>query len=184
MKASLLVTLLGLGYALPQLFGLWRPAAFGAWLRRFPRSDLWGYVLMPLGTVWFLWNLKQDQIADFAAFKPALFIGFAVVGFGSCLFVRDFLAVRGLAVVVLLLAHLTLNAIRWVDTDWRLVVATWAYVWVVLAIWFTISPWRLRDFIGWLTANESRIRATCLARLVFGLIVALIGLVAIRQAGA
>jgi hypothetical protein len=107
MKASLLVTLLGLGYALPQLFGLWRPAAFGAWLRRFPRSDLWGYVLMPLGTVWFLWNLKQDQIADFAVFKPALFIGFAVVGFGSCLFVRDFLAVRGLAVVVLLLAHLT-----------------------------------------------------------------------------
>jgi hypothetical protein len=184
MKASLLVTLLGLGYALPQIFGLLQPARFGEWLRQFPRSDFWGYVLMPLGTIWFLWNLKQDQIADFAAFKPALFIGFAVVGFGSCVFVRDFLAVRGLAVVVLLVAHLTLNAIRWVDTDWRLVVTTWAYVWVVLAIWFTISPWRLRDFIGWLTASEARIRATCAARLVFGLIVALIGLTAIRQAGA
>jgi hypothetical protein len=184
MKASLLVTLLGLGYALPQLFGLLQPARFGEWLRKFPRSDFWGYVLMPLGTVWFLWNLKQDQIADFAAFKPALFIGFAVVGFGSCVFVRDFLAVRGLSVVVLLVAHLTLNAIRWVDTDLRLVVTTWAYVWVVLAIWFTISPWRLRDFIGWLTASEARIRVTCAARLAFGLIVALIGLTAIRQAGA
>lgn len=183
MKASLLVTLLGLGYALPQLIGLLRPAAFGAWLRKFPRSELWGYILMPLGTVWFLWNLKQDQIADFAAFKPALFIGFAVVGFGACLFVRDFLAVRGLAVMVLLLAHLTLNTIRWVDTEWRLVVTTWAYVWVVLAIWFSISPWRLRDFIGWLTANEARIRATSLARLIFGLIVAVIGLTAVRAAG-
>ncbi len=183
MKASLLVTLLGLGYALPQLFGLLQPARFGEWLRKFPRSEIWGYVLMPLGTVWFLWNLKLDQIADFAGFKPVLFIGFAVVGFGSCLFVRDFLAVRGFAVVTLLLAHLTLNTIRWVDTEWRLVVTTWAYVWVVLGIWFTISPWRLRDFIGWLTTHEKRIRWTCAARLVFGLAVALIGLTAIRRAG-
>lgn len=183
MKASLLVTLLGLGFALPQLYGLLQPAKFGEWLRKFPRSDFWGLILMPVGTVWFLWNLKQDQIADFAAFKPVLFVGFAVVGFGSCVFVRDFLAVRGLAVVVLLLAHLTLNTIRWLDTPWRLVVTTWAYVWIVAAIWFSISPWRLRDFIDWLTRSEQRTRMTSLGRLVFGLVVAAIGLTAIRQAG-
>jgi hypothetical protein len=182
MKPSLLVTLLGLGLALPQIYGLLRPARFAEALRAFPRSLFWGYVLMPLGTLWFLWNLRQDQIADFAAFKPVLFAGFAVVGFGSCIFVRDFLAVRGLAVVVLLLAHVTLNTIRWVDTGWRLVVTTWAYVWIVAAIWFTISPWRLRDFIAWMTANEPRVRLSCAARLVFGLLVATIGLTAIRAA--
>jgi hypothetical protein len=176
------VTLLGLGLALPQIYGLLRPDRFAEWLRRFPRSLTWGYVLMPLGTLWFLWNLRQDQIADFAAFKPVLFAGFAIVGFGSCIFVRDFLAVRGLAVVVLLLAHFTLNAIRWVDTDWRLVVTTWAYVWIVAAIWFTISPWRLRDLIGWMTANAQRIRLSCSARLIFGLLVAIIGMTAIRAA--
>lgn len=182
MKPSLLVTLLGLGVALPQIYGLLHPTRFAAALRRFPRSLSWGYVLMPLGTVWFLWNLGRDQISDFAAFKPVLFAGFAVVGFGSCLFVRDFLAVRGLAVVVLLLAHLTLNTIRWVDTSWRLVVTTWAYLWIVAAIWFTISPWRLRDLIGWMTANEQRFRISCVARLLFGLAVAVIGLTAIRAA--
>lgn len=182
MKPSLLVTLLGLGLALPQIYGLLRPDRFAEWLRQFPRSLTWGYVLMPLGTAWFLWNLRQDQIADFAAFKPVLFAGFAIVGFGSCIFVRDFLAVRGLAVVVLLLAHFTLNTIRWVDTDWRLVVTTWAYLWIVAAIWFTISPWRLRDLIGWMTANAQRIRISCSARLIFGLLVAIIGLTAIRAA--
>lgn len=182
MKPSLLVTLLGLGLALPQIYGLLKPDRFAEWLRKFPRSLTWGYVLMPLGTAWFLWNLRQDQIADFAAFKPVLFAGFAIVGFGSCIFVRDFLAVRGLAVVVLLLAHLTLNTIRWVDTDWRLVVTTWAYVWIVAAIWFTISPWRLRDLIGWMTASAQRIRLSCSARLIFGLLVAIIGMTAIRAA--
>lgn len=183
MKASLLVALLGFGFALLQVWGVLQPARFAAWLRQFPRSPAWGMILMPLGTVWFLWNLKQDQIADFAAFKPVLFIGFAVVGFGSCAFVRDFLAVRGLSVVVLLLANLVLNTIRWIDTPWRLVVTLWAYAWIVAAIWFTISPWRLRDFIAWTTATDQRTRLSSLARLVFGVVVGIIGLTAIRQAG-
>jgi hypothetical protein len=61
-------------------------------------------------------------------------------------------------------------------------VTTWAYLWIVAAVWFTISPWRLRDLIGWMTANEQRIRLSCAARLIFGLVVAVIGLTAIRAA--
>ena len=182
MKLWHLATLLGLAMALPQVYGLLKPGAFGSALRKFPRSEAWGLILMPLGTVWFLWNLKTDDIADFAAFKPIMFIGFAVVGFGACVFVRDFLAVRGLAVVVLLLAKLTLDTARCVDTSWRLVLVVWAYRWVVLALWFTISPWRMRDLIGFLTANERRIRVASAVRLAFGLLVLLLGLTAIRQA--
>ncbi|MCX8109374.1 MAG: hypothetical protein N3G20_11285, partial [Verrucomicrobiae bacterium] len=99
MKLSLLALLLGLGIALPHLYGLVRPGKFGEMLRKFPRSQVWGMILMPLGTVWFLYNLQKDDIADFAAFKPILLVGFAVVGFGACIFVRDFLAVRGLSLI-------------------------------------------------------------------------------------
>lgn len=182
MKLWHLATVLGLAMALPQIYGLLKPGAFGDALRKFPRSEAWGLILMPLGTVWFLWNLKTDDIADFAAFKPIMFIGFAVVGFGACVFVRDFLAVRGWAVVVLLLAKFTLDTARWVDTPWRLVIVVWAYLWVVLALWFTISPWRMRDLIGFLTVSEQRIRIGSAARLAFGLLVLLLGLTAIRQA--
>ena len=184
MDAWLLVTLIGLAYGLPQLAGLLQPGRFANLLRRFPRSDLWGNLLMPLGTLWFLWNLKQDSVADFAAFKPVMFIGFSIIGFGACVFVRDFLAVRGLAVVTLLLAHLVLRKIQWIDTPWRLIVTTWAYLSIFAAIWITLSPWRLRDYIGLLHATERRTRIGSGVRLGFGLLVALVGLTALRLAEA
>ena len=36
----------------------------------FPRSLPAGIFLMALGTLWFLWNVEQESIADFASFKP------------------------------------------------------------------------------------------------------------------
>jgi hypothetical protein len=64
-------------------------------------------------------------------------------------YVRDFLAVRGAALVMLLLAKLMVETARWVDTQWRLVIVIWAYGLVVGGMWFTISPWRMRDLIQW-----------------------------------
>lgn len=180
MKLSTLAILLGLGLALPQLFGLARPTRFRDAVRKFPRSEAWGYALMMLGTVWFLWNLNQENISDFAAYKKAMLIGFGAVGVGACIFVRDFLAVRGLAIVFLLLAKLMVDTARWEETEWRLVIVTWAYLMVAGGMWFTISPWRLRDFLDWATATDRRIRLGCGLRLAFGLFVVALGLVVFR----
>lgn len=182
MKLWVLALLLGVAVVLPSVYGLIRPGKLADVSRRFPRSQFWGFILMPLGTLWFLYNLKQDDIADFAPFKPILFIAFAVIGFGSCIFVRDFLAVRGLAVVVLLLAKVVLDTARWVDTAWRLVLVVWAYLWIVAALVFTVSPWRLRDLISFATATEKRVRIGSAAKLAFGLFVILLALTAYRTA--
>src|SRR6266705_3342447 len=178
LKLSTLAILLGLGMGLPQLYGIMKPAAFAAAVRKFPRSMPWGYALMLLGTAWFVWNLSQESISDFAAFKTPLLAGFAAVGLGSCIFVQDFLAVRGLAVVWLLLAKLMVDTGRphLAETPWVLVIQSWAYVLVLGGMWFTVSPWRLRDFLEWGTANEKRIKVGCGVRLAFGLFVAALGL--------
>ena len=178
MKLSTLSVLLGLGMGLPQIYGLVKPAEFGAAVRKFPRSLPWGYALMLLGTAWFLWNLSQESISDFASYKNALFAGFAGIGIGTCIFVQDFLAVRGLAVVFLLLAKVMVDAGRpnLEATSWVLIIQTRAYVLVVGGIWFTVSPWRLRNFLEWGTANEKRIKVGCGIRLAFGLLVAILGL--------
>jgi hypothetical protein len=176
-KLSILAVVLGLGFGLPQIYGLVKPASFGAAVRTFPRSFPWGVALMLLGTGWFIYNLSQESIADFASYKSILFMVFAAVGIGSCIFVQDFLAVRGLAVVLLLLAKLMVDTGRPAlpDTSWVIVFQLWAYLLVIAGIWFTVSPWRMRDLLDWGTATEKRIKVGCGLRLAFGLLVAFLG---------
>src|SRR5581483_4655257 len=177
---STLAVILGLVMALPQIYGLRKPAAFAAGLRKFPRSLPWGVALMLTGTGWFVYYLGQESISDLAAWKPWVLAGVAAVGIASCFFVQDFLAVRGLAVVLLLLAKLMVDTARWVETDWRLVMVTWAYALVIAGIWFTIWPWHLRDVLNWATADEKRVRVGSAIRLAFGLFVTVLGLTVYR----
>lgn len=182
MKLSMLSILLGLGLAAPQIYGLARPAQFAATVRKFPRNLPAGIFLMALATLWFLWNVNQESLADFAAFKNYMMIGFAAVGLGACIFVQDFLAVRGLAVVFLLLAKLMVDTGRphLGETAWVLVIQTWAYLLILAGMWFTVSPWRLRDLLEWATASEKRIKVGSAVRLAFALFVVVLGLTAFR----
>jgi hypothetical protein len=174
-KLSVLAVIMGLGMAIPQIYGLMKPAAFAARVRKFPRSLPAGIILMLLGTGWFVYYLSMESISDFANYKQLLLGGFAAVGIASCIFVQDFLAVRGLAVVFLVLAKLMVDTERWNPSEWRLVIAVWAYLLVIAGMWFTVYPWHLRDLLKWATANEKRVRIGSALRLAFGLFVAVLG---------
>ena len=175
-KLSTLSIALGLLVAAVNLFGLLKPEAFKNAARKLPRSLPLGYLFMVGGTIWFLINVKNESLSDFESLKPVLFTLFVCVGIGSCFFVQDFLAVRGLAVLMLLMGKLMVDTERWANSDWRLVIAVWAYLLVLAGMWFTISPWRLRDILNWATATEKRIRFGSTIRLAFGLFVVALGL--------
>jgi hypothetical protein len=182
MKLSLLTILLGAGMCVPQFYGLARPKDFAATVRKFPRNYAVGIILMLLATGWFVWIVNNEPIADFAAYKPAMLAGFAAVGVLSCIFVRDFLAVRGLAVVLLLLAKLMVDTGRphLGESPFVLVIQTWAYVMVVAGIWFTVTPWKLRDLLEFATASETRVRIGSTIRLAFALFIITLGLTTFR----
>jgi hypothetical protein len=183
MKLSLLSILLGVGMSVPQVYGLAKPVQFAAAARKFPRNLPAGIFLMLIGTAWFLGIVNQEPIADFATFKPYMMAGFAAVGILSCVFIQDFLAVRGLAVVLLLLAKLMVDTGRphLGATPWVLVIQAWAYVLIVAGIWFTVTPWKLRDFLNWATATEARIKIGSAIRLAFAIFIVALGLTAFRQ---
>lgn len=183
-KLSVLALVLGLGYGLPQILGLVRPQAWREAWRGFPRSANWGWPLMLAATAWFLWNLNSESISDFAQFKPAMLGAFAAIGLGTCVFVRDFLPVRGLAILLLLLGKVMVDTARWSGTEWLMVISGWAYLLVLGGMWFTISPWRFRDWLQWSTATDERVRILCGLRLSFGLAVAVLGLTVFRTGGA
>jgi hypothetical protein len=182
MKLSLLSILLGVGMSVPQVYALTKPVEFTAAARRLPRNLPVGIVLMLLGTAWFLWIVNQEPIADFSAYKPAMLISFAAVGVLTCIFIQDFLAVRGLAVLLLLLGKLMLDTGRphLDQSSFVLVIQAWAYILIVAGMWFTIAPWRLRDLIEFATATKNRIRIGSLIRLAFAVFIIALGLTAFR----
>jgi len=182
LKLSTLAIVLGLFVALLNAYGVLKPRRFAEAARKFPRYTPAGYVLTLIGTLWFLYYLRQESVSDFASMKKYFYIIFGGVGLGTCFFVRDFLPVRGLAVLLLLLAKLVVDTARWEDTDWRIVMSAWAYLMVLAGMWFTISPWRLRDIINWSVATDSRTRALSGVRMAFGLLVLVLGLTVFKTA--
>ena len=183
MKLSLLSILLGVGMGVPQVYGLARPAQLAAAARRLPRNLPAGVALMLLGTAWFLWIVNAEPIADFSAYKPMMMFAFAAVGLLTCIFIQDFLAARGLAVLLLLLGKLMVDTGRphLGESAWVLVIQAWAYVLIVAGIWFTITPWKLRDLIEFATATEARTRLFSGVRLAFALLIVALGLTVFRQ---
>ena len=182
MRLSLLSILLGVGMSVPQVYALTKPAQFTAAARKLPRNVPVGIALMLLGTAWFLWIVNQEPIADFSAFKPYMMTAFAAIGVLTCVFVQDFLAARGLAVVLLLLGKLMVDTGRphLGESPFVLVIQAWAYVLIVAGMWFTITPWKLRDLLEWATANEARVKIGSLIRLAFALFILTLGLTAFR----
>src|ERR1039457_2769344 len=109
---SALCTLLGVGFCLPQIYGLKDPKTYASIARRFSRSVVPGRLLMALATLWFLYYVRAEDLADFVNLKQYLMLLFLAVGIATCIFVRDFLAVRGAAIVFLLLAKLMVDTGR------------------------------------------------------------------------
>ena len=179
-KLSTLSAALGLLFVVPSAWGLMQPASFATAMRRFPRYTPLGLLLTLVATGWFLYYVSLETNQDFVNLKPILYIGFGAVGIGTCIYVRDFLPVRGLAVLLLLAAKVMCDSAHLVESDWRLVIVTLAYLWVFAGMWFTISPWRLRDIIQWCTASEGRTRLLCGIRLAFGVFIVALAFTAFR----
>jgi hypothetical protein len=138
-----------------------------------------------IATAWFLYYLAQESIADLASFKPMLYVLFGGVGIATCIFVQDFLAARGLALILLLVGKLVVDTgrIHLAQTHWVLLLQTWAYLLVIAGMWLTISPWRLRNLIDWATATPQRFKLLCGIRLAFGLLLVVLGVTAFRNLG-
>jgi hypothetical protein len=182
MKLSTLAAALGLLVTLPNLFGVLRPATYSGLARQFPRHTPIGWILTLVATFWFIHYVSLETNQDFLHLKKLLYLVFGAVGVGTCLFVRDYLPVRGLAALYLLAAKLMVDTARDVETNWRLVIISWAYLLVLAGMWFTVSPWRLRDLIQWSTASEGRTRLTCGLQLAFGLLLLGLAFTAYRAA--
>ncbi len=126
-----------------------------------PRSQVAAVIFFGGGAAWFLYVLSGLSQADLILVQSPrpLMIGFGVLALLAFFYLPDFLAVRGLSVLMLLAGTPLLGAaFGEYQFAQRLFMVTAVYVGLALAIYFGAVPYRLRDFIQWLFARPGRSR--------------------------
>lgn len=168
-----LATLLpGLFLALLGGLLLWGDPRVSSTAKALPRSTRAAWLFFGAGATGFLWRLSSLGEADLIFFTRPLpvMIGFGVLAVLSFLCTPDFLAVRGLCVLMLLAAEPLLQAaFMEYGHPQRLLMVTAVYVGLALAIYLGAAPYRLRDFFDWLFRSPGRGRWIGATLLAYGL---------------
>jgi hypothetical protein len=146
----------GIVLILLSLPGLVKPRPVQNWLKRFPRSGVAGVVLLTLALAWSFWLLATMEMGEFSSFRRPLMI---VLPIGYVLvlrFVEEFLAVRALGILCLLVAEPLLEAAFFRYETSRLFVTVLAYLLIVAGLFWVTMPYLLRDQINWSARSNTR----------------------------
>ncbi|HUI07547.1 MAG TPA: hypothetical protein VL486_11150 [Verrucomicrobiae bacterium] len=177
---QLAITSIVLGAAIiaARLPGIVAPEKFRTHARTFPRSVLWGRILIGVAAVWAGVSVYRAASDDWAWARPLIVIGVPIAYWLVIRFADQFLAVRGTAALLLLVAKVAVDAADRSDVPWRLVVTVLVYFWVCAAVWMAVAPHQLRDWIGVVTANNARCRVACSFGVAIGALLVVLGLFA------
>ncbi|MEO7933659.1 MAG: hypothetical protein ABIT76_10925 [Chthoniobacterales bacterium] len=168
----------GLGLLIAHAWALAQGRSLVTPLKKFPRSRAWGFILLTVAAVWSLWLMITMDLGEFTSKRPILIAIVPVAYLLTLFFVEEFLAVRALGMVSLLVSCIVLDAAYLHADPLRLPLVVLAYVWIVSALFMVGKPYLLRDAINWVTEKTSRLRLASVAGIVFGVL--LIGIALAR----
>lgn len=171
---SLFLATLLPGLCLALLGGLlvWNDPRVSSTAKALPRSNRAAWLFFGASSAWFLWRVSRLGEADLIFFQQPgpVMIGFGVLALLALIYTPDFLAVRGLCILVLLGADPLLQAAYMeYDQPQRLLMVTAVYLFLALAIYLAAAPYRLRDFFDWLFRTPGRAKWVGIVLLGYGL---------------
>lgn len=172
MSLSLATLLPGLFLALLGALFLWNDPRIASTAHALPRSRRATWLFFGAGVAGFLWRLSRLGESDLIFFKTPqpVMLGFAVLAVLAFLYTPDFLAVRGLCVLMLLAAEpLLYAAYMEYQHPQRLLMVTAVYAGLSTALYLAVAPYRLRDFFDWLFRAPGRPRLAGAILLFYGL---------------
>jgi hypothetical protein len=175
-RLALTSTILGAVIIAGRLPGVIAPAMFREHMRTFPRSVWWGRVLIGIAALWAGIVMFGAATDDWAWARPIVVIGVPVAYWLVINYAEQFLAIRGTAALLLLVAKVALDAADLSELPSRLVVTVLAYLWVCAAMWMAVAPHQVRDWIGFVTAKDNRCRLACGVGVAVGVLLVALGL--------
>ena len=170
--------ILAVGLIIIHSLMLAKPMQVQGFLKRFPRHQFWGQILLGIGLAWFwllvapnnmgfISSLAMD-LGEFNGAKPILRVLVPVALFLVATSVRDFLAVRALGVLGLMIASPLLESAFLKDPSSRLLVPIYAYALLTASMFCVGMPYLFRDAVDWVTAESKRWTLLSLAGLGYG----------------
>jgi hypothetical protein len=155
-----------------------KPVMVQSFLKKFPRDQVLGQVLLGIGLAWFwlliapsgfgkLSSLSMD-LGEFNSAKKILQLLVPVSLVLVCISVRDFLAVRALGLLGLMAAAPLLGAAFLKDPASRLLVPIFAYAMLSASMFCVGMPYLFRDLVAWVTADQKRWTLLSLVGLGYG----------------
>lgn len=147
---------IGLALLLSHLWAARNAEKTKAFLRAFPRHYGWGALLLTIDFIWSMVVLANMDMGEFF-FLRKWFLTLVPIGFVLVLaFVREFLSVRALGSLMLLVAGPVLASAFLQPQLTRLLLPALAYVWIIAGMFFVGMPFLMRDGINWILAKEVR----------------------------
>ncbi|BCX47584.1 hypothetical protein HAHE_14920 [Haloferula helveola] len=151
-------------------------------LKRFPRNQQIGQILVGVGLIWFwllvaqpgpglLNSLAMDLGDQFNAMKPFLKLAVPISIVLICIAVKEFLAVRALGLLGLLVAAPLLESAFLKAPTSRLLIPIFAYVLIIKSLYWVGMPYLFRDAVSWATAEDKRWKMLCFGGLGYGVAV-------------
>src|SRR6185312_12344089 len=134
----------------------------------FPRSRIAGIVILAVDLAWSFWLVSTMEMGEFSAFRRPFLVILPVGFFLALRFVDEFLAVRALGILALLVAEPMLDAAFFRHEPSRLVLTVFAYLLVVLGLTWVMVPYKLRDQINWFSKTTGRWRGVHAFAFVYG----------------
>lgn len=154
------------------------------WLQKLPRHYNAGVLFMGLGLGWFWLIVAPDKnsifpvlsklsmnLAEFNALKKTLQIAVPLFFVGMCLYVREFLFVRGLGLLALMAAGPILIGCMFKDEPTRVILPIFAYIMLTVGMYCVGMPYLFRDAVKWVVAQDLRYKALVWAGLLYGVAV-------------
>ncbi|MEM6822811.1 MAG: hypothetical protein AAF558_12830 [Verrucomicrobiota bacterium] len=142
----------------------------------FPRHYLTGVILTIIATTWFLWLLQIMDLMEYTPHRPKFFVGFFVLAVACILYLKEFLSVRALGVILLLFAKVMLDAAFLREESSKYLVVVLAYVIVIKGIIYVAWPYLMRDGIELLYSRPSFPKYAFLFGLGIGIALIIFGL--------
>lgn len=157
-----------------------KPALVQGWLKKFPRNPLAGQIILGIALAWFWLLIAPDgmgklsalqmDLGDFNNIKPILRLLVPAALIAVVISVRDFLAVRALGVLGLMIAAPLLEAAFLKDPQSRLLIPIFAYALLTKSMFWVGMPFLFRDAVTWATATKSRWTLLSFGGLAYGIV--------------